>query len=128
MKRQTKKDLIKHRLTHAKETLDEVGDLLKFGYLQTAVNRIYYACFYAVNALMLKNNIQAKTHHGVRQMLGQHFVKTEKISIELGKFYSDIFEGRQESDYTDFVEFDKNTVQAMRKSAIKFVSAIEKLL
>ena len=128
MKQHTKKNLAKYRMARSRETLNEVPDLLKLDFLQTAVNRIYYACFYSVNALMIKNNIQTKTHHGVRQMFGQHFVKTEKNSSEMGKFYTDVFEHRQESDYADFIEFDKQTVEDMHQSAIKFVHTIEKLL
>ena len=45
----------------------------------TAVNRLYYACFYAVNALLLKYGIPAHTHNGTKSMLGLHFVSNGKI-------------------------------------------------
>jgi enterochelin esterase family protein len=32
----------------------------------TAVNRLYYACFYAVIALLLKNDIETQSHNGAR--------------------------------------------------------------
>ncbi|HBX49960.1 MAG TPA: hypothetical protein DEH02_02710 [Bacteroidales bacterium] len=52
-----------------------------------AVNRVYYSCYYAVNALILKHDLKAKTHDGIRQMFGLHFVKTGIISKDLGRFF-----------------------------------------
>ena len=128
MKQPTSNDLIKYRITRSKETIAEVPFLIKRGYLQTAVNRIYYSCFYAVNALLMKHNIRAHTHSGVRQMFGLHFVKTKVISIKFGKFYTDLFEKRHTGDYDDFVDFDKQTVNNLYKTAKKFVRTIENLI
>lgn len=127
MKENTKNDLLKYRLALAQETLDEVNHLVKLGYLRTAVNRMYYACFYAVIALLLKHNIHAHTHSGVMRMLGLHFVKTEKISAELGKFYNKLFDERHKGDYDDFIEFDKKTVEDLQKSAKEFIHSIKKI-
>ena len=128
MKQPTSNDLIKYRITRSKETIAEVPFLIKRGYLQTAVNRIYYSCFYAVNALLMKHNIRAHTHSGVRQMFGLHFVKTKVISIKFGKFYTDLFEKRHTGDYDDFVDFDKQTVNNLHKTAKKFVRTVENLI
>ena len=128
MKHRAKNDFINYRISRANETLDEVHELMKLGYLQTAVNRIYYACFYAVNALLLKHSIRSRTHCGVQRMFGLHFIKTKIISSELGKFYTDLFDKRHTGDYDDFVEFDKQTVNDLYVSAKEFVRMIEKLI
>ena len=60
MKHHTKKDFINYRISRANETIKEIPFLIKAGYYQTAVNRIYYACFYAAIAILLKNDISAK--------------------------------------------------------------------
>jgi len=44
-------------------------------------------------------------------MLALHFTKTQKLSVQLNKFYSELFDSRQSSDYADFVYFDKETVE-----------------
>ena len=46
----------------------------------------------------------------------------------LSKFYTDLFENRQSSDYTDFIYFDRETVEELHKQAIVFIDAIEKLI
>lgn len=94
----------------------------------TAINRLYYACYYAVIALLVKNDIQVQTHAGVRQMFGLHFIKAELISKELGKFYTDIFDKRLTGDYDDFVDYSREEIIELFEPAKKFVNTIEKIL
>lgn len=44
----------------------------------SAVNRLYYAVYYAVSALLVKNEIEAKTHAGV---FGYPLEATTRIAI-----------------------------------------------
>ncbi|MFI5142183.1 MAG: HEPN domain-containing protein [Bacteroidia bacterium] len=64
-----------------------------------AVNRLYYACFYAVNALLIKKQIQARKHSGIIQMFNLHFIHTGLLSKEYGKFYTTLFDMRQSGDH-----------------------------
>lgn len=98
------------------------------GYYNTAVNRLYYACYYAASALLIKNGIETKSHDGVRQMLGKEFVLTGKIPIELGKFYSLAFSKRSAGDYEDFVNHTEKTVLDMYPKAVEFVECVKTLL
>ncbi|MDR0795893.1 MAG: HEPN domain-containing protein, partial [Tannerella sp.] len=83
--------LINLRLTNAKTTLEEVDFLAQNGKWRTAANRLYYACFYAAGALLVRYGITAHTHTGVINQLGLHFVSRGLISLELGKFYRGVF-------------------------------------
>ena len=125
---ETREAIVAYRREKAHNTLGEMPILIENEMLNTAVNRLYYACFYAVNPLLISNQIETKTHEGTRRMLGLHFVKTQKLSIKLGKFYSDLLENRNSSDYSDFIYFDKETVEDLYKQAIIFVETIEKLI
>jgi uncharacterized protein (UPF0332 family) len=53
-----------YRLQRAKETLLEADALIAGDFYNAAVNRLYYACYYAVIALLVKNNIAAKRIKG----------------------------------------------------------------
>lgn len=92
-----------------------------------AINRLYYACFYAVGALLAKNKITAHTHQGVKQMFGLHFVVTGKVSNEYACFYSQLFNDRVSGDYDDFLFFDEKMLQAIRPQAENFIACIESL-
>lgn len=75
---ESKRALVNYRINRAKETIEEVKSIVESGYYNTAVNRMYYACYYAVIALLVKHNLETQTHAGVKQMLGLHFVVTKK--------------------------------------------------
>ena len=65
--------LAAYRFQRAEETLKEIPYLKQQGYYNTAVNRLYYACYYAAVALLIKHELNPGTHAGVKQMLGLHF-------------------------------------------------------
>ena len=121
-----RKSLVSIRLQNAKETLDEVPVHIENGFWNTATNRMYYACYYAVAALLLKNGISVKTHSGVRQALGKEFVVTGLVSKEQARFFSILFDNRQTGDYDDFMTEEK--VKELYPQAVGFIQAIESLI
>ena len=90
--------LIEHRLNRAKETLEEAKLSIDNERLLLAANRIYYAVFYAVSALGLKNDFATSKHAQLLSWFNKNFIKTNIIEKRFGKFYLDAFEMRQESD------------------------------
>ena len=127
MTEKERKDIVAYRLENAQNTLAEVQSHIGNGFYNTAVNRMYYACFYAVSALLIANGIQVKSHEGVRQQLGLHFVLTGKISKELGQFYGLLFSKRTAGDYEDFLTHDKATAEALYPRCVEFISQISAL-
>jgi len=123
-----KQALIHYRITRAKETLREVDILVENKLWNTAVNRMYYSCYYAVIALLVDHDIQTQTHSGVRQMFGLHFIKPGLFSKELGKFYSDIFDMRQSGDYADYIDFTDSDVIDLIQPSRELIISIERYL
>ena len=76
LNQQQRTDIVRYRMENARNTLSEVEFQINNGFYNTAVNRMYYACYYAVCALLIANKIQTKSHDGARQMFSLHFVKT----------------------------------------------------
>ncbi|MDX9749011.1 MAG: HEPN domain-containing protein [Paludibacter sp.] len=124
----SKNALVAYRLQHAKETFAEVRSITDHGYYNTAVNRLYYACYYIVIALLLKHNIPTQTHAGVKQMLGLHFVSTKKLNQEFARFYAQMFNNRISGDYDDFIRFDLEMVEELIPQTQLFIEEIEKLI
>jgi uncharacterized protein (UPF0332 family) len=122
------KALVEYRLQHAKTTFAEVDSITESGFYNTAVNRLYYACYYAVIALLVKHNIPAQTHAGVKQMLGLHFVTTKKLNPEYARFYAQMFNNRISGDYDDFITFDLEMIEELIPQAQLFIEVIEKLI
>ena len=120
-------DLIKYRLKKSKETLNDAKIMFEIASLTSTVNRIYYAMFYAVNGLLLSKNFSSSKHSGVRALLNKEFINNGLVDKELGKFYSKIFEERQEGDYKDFAKFNTEVVKNWLNDAEDFINEIEKL-
>jgi len=94
--------LVAYRLERAKDTVQEAVDMLEKDHYNAAVNRLYYACYYAVSALLVKNNIQAHTHSGVKQMFGMSFIVNGKLPRTYNITYTELFDKRHSGDYDDF--------------------------
>ncbi|HHU27508.1 MAG TPA: HEPN domain-containing protein [Bacteroidales bacterium] len=120
--------LVTYRLERARKTLEEAKYMRKGDFFNAAVNRLYYACYYAATALLLARNIEANTHSGVKTMLSFHFVRTGLLSLEDGTTFSNLFDKRHSSDYEDFTFCDAALVDYLLPRSEDFVVAIEKLI
>ena len=120
-------DLVIYRLSRATETLEDAVILANSERWNACVNRLYYACFYAVSALLVRHGLSSSKHTGVRSLFNLHYVKTEKIPKELARIYNDLFERRQEGDYIDFVKFEKSQVMPWISDAEQLIEYIVKL-
>jgi len=125
--KQERKTLIVYRLERAKEALEEAKLLLEKGYGNTFVNRLYYACFYAVSALLLAKDLSSAKHSGVRSLFHQNFIKPGLLEIELGHFYDKLFDNRQKGDYQDLVRFDLGEISPWYDEAEQFVERVSDL-
>ena len=125
---ESRKALIAYRLQRAYETLKEAEVMIRESFYNAAVNRMYYACYYAAVALLLKYDIQTQTHNGVKTMLGLHFISTGKLSLKIGKTFSTLFEKRQSGDYDDFVYCDQSLVEELYPQASLFIDAVKEIL
>jgi hypothetical protein len=119
--------LLQYRLARARETLDEARLLLDGGHANACVNRLYYACFYAVSALLLTEGQASAKHRGVRALFDRYWVKSGRVSAELGRVYRRLFVRRQRGDYDDLVQFQEAEVRAWLADAQRFVSSITQL-
>lgn len=116
--------LIRYRLKRAGESLEAASVLVEKGFLVAAVNRMYYACFYAVSALLYSTGLASSKHSGVMALFEQHFVKSGEVSTEQGRFYRSLFKRRQHGDYDDLVAFDVAEVKEWLCRATEFVKLI----
>lgn len=120
--------LITYRLEKSEETLREVDFLISGGFYSGAVSRLYYACYYAVVALLLKENIATLTHAGVKTAFSMHFVRTNKIDKQIAKTFYELFDLRHNNDYDDYTICDEATIRYIRPRADQFMQAVRQLI
>ena len=120
--------IIRRRLARANAAIGEASVLLDAGYEDAAVSRLYYACFYAVSALLARHDLASSKHTGVLAFFNRHFVRPGIVTRELGQFYNDLFSYRQQSDYEDFAEFDVEWVRSLLAQGAQFVAHVARLV
>jgi len=116
------------RLNNAKQTLDDAKIIANNKLWKAAANRLYYACFYAASALMVKFGFEAKTHAGIIRLLGLHFISKNHINNESGNVYYKLFALRQKSDYDDWVVVKESDIISIIEPAERFIIEIENLI
>ena len=120
--------LVQYRLDRAREALAEASLLLDSGHANTGVNRLYYACFYAVSALLLTKGLTATSHSGLRTLFHQHLIRPGLLPLGQGPLYDRLFDQRQRGDYADLVHFGVDEVRAWSVDTQAFVDAVAVLI
>ena len=124
----SQEDYTVYRFEKARQTLQDAKSLSGLKSWNSSINRLYYACFYAVLSLFSKYNINSHSHSGVKTQLSLHFVRTGLISKEFGMLYGDLFDMRHKGDYGDFYDFEEQDVIPLLSKVDEFLRVVEMLL
>ncbi len=119
--------VILYWMEKAREALDSARSEMRAGRFSFAVNRAYYACFYAASALLLKEKQRFKKHAGVRAAVHRAFVKTGRVTQAWGDFYDLVFDSRQRGDHQGLVAFQQEQAAELVDKAAGFVEEMKRL-
>ncbi len=118
-------EIVLFRLRAARETLVEARAMLDGGHPRGCINRLYYACFYAVSALLLAKGLSSSKHTGVRAFFNKEFIHTGVFSASIGDTYNTLFVKRMSSDYEDFFTPNSQEVSELFSEAGQLVDTID---
>lgn len=121
-------DYINYKQQKAAQSIKEAKLLMENGLNDTAMSRLYYAAFYAINALLAINGFNPKTHSGTKSIFNKEFILTGKIDKRYSDFYSFLMAKRFEADYDDFVFIDENKIQSLIDETEEFVQTVNTLI
>ncbi len=94
-----RKTIVGLEIEKSRRTFAEIEILRQAGLWDNIANRLYYAAFHAVSALLINDGHPVGTHQGAVVMLHQHYVKMGILSKEDGAFYSQLQTLREKADY-----------------------------
>jgi uncharacterized protein (UPF0332 family) len=117
--------LIKYRISRSWDTFDDARILISNKKWNSAINRLYYAAYYAVMALLLRNGLKPTTHNGAKINFTEHFIKNKIIDKSFGKLYAQLFTWRQKGDYDDLFDFQESQVIQYVEPVEEFIRLIE---
>jgi hypothetical protein len=121
-------DLISYRLERSFESLRAAEIMLENSMLTFSMNRVYYAMFYAVQALLVSRKVSFSKHGQVKSYFNREMIKRGIFPTEMGRLYNKAFEYRQKFDYVDFSSPDREMVAEYLEKAKGFVSNIQEYL
>ncbi len=123
-----KSEYIQYRFRRSQESFEEALIMIQNNKWNTAVSRLYYSCYYAAIALLLKHNFETRSHSGVRNKFSDTFVKTGIIDVKFGKLLSHLADYRQKGDYGDLYDYDDKIVLPLVDQVKEFISEIKILI
>ena len=98
------------------------------GFWDVVANRLYYAVFHAVSALLIKDGYKVGTHKGAMLMFGQHYVRTGIFTAGDSKLYSNLQMMREESDYNCVYVTTAEEMQPLFEPVREFIAKVGNLI
>ena len=108
----------------AVKTIAQIPALQKYGYWDNIANRLYYAVFHAVNALLINDGHPVNTHRGVMALFGNYYIRTGIFASEDGRLYSDLQTMRNNSDYNCSYDAREKEIEPMIEPAKMLIDKV----
>lgn len=122
-------ELAKYRIKQAEESLEEAKFLLSGNKSpRSVINRVYYAMFYSVLALLIYEPYSSSKHSGVLSYFNRHFIKEGIFEKELGRYINEAFELRQQEDYREYTTLNVEQITPYIEKADRFIKAVKDYL
>jgi uncharacterized protein (UPF0332 family) len=115
-------------LEKADHALEVAESLYKQGFPQDAASRIYYAMFYAAQALLKAEGIEVMKHSAVESALGYHFAKTGRMDQKYHRMLINARKVREIVDYDIQEEAVEPTATLKLEDGKEFVAMMKAMI
>jgi uncharacterized protein (UPF0332 family) len=125
MTREERIQYARYRMNTAFKTYEAAKVLADHGFWNSALNRLYYAAFYALNALLTMHGLDTRSHSGVKSLFSLHFIKTGKVDKKFGRIFAELYDWRQKGDYENLFDYDENSVKPLFEPVLEMITTID---
>ncbi len=119
--------IVTYRIEKAERALEQAKLNIPLKSWEVIANRIYYAAYYAVSALLIANGHNVKGHDTIVRLFGLHFVKTGRFSATQGKLYNKLYTLRLTGDYNDHYNLDEEDVIPLVEPTDQLIAEVSKM-
>lgn len=120
--------LVTLELEKSDKTLAEMEVQLQNGLWGLVANRLYYALFHAVSALLISDRHEVGTHRGAVNKFSLFYVKAGLFSVAEGKLFSQLQKLREDGDYNCSVDVDQSDVESKLLPAKQLIAHIRQYI
>ena len=106
----------------------QIGELQRLGYWDNVANRLYYAAFHTVSALLIKDGHEVSSHKGATAMFGRYYIVTGQLPQQFGKLYSQLQTLREKSDYNCSFTAKQEDIEPLIGQTCDMLAKIKKLV
>ena len=128
LKEEDRRIMVTLELERADSTFAENEGLTEKGYWNTLANRLYYALFHAVSALLISDEREVGSHKGAAIRFHQYYVRQGIFTEDEGAFYSQMETLREKADYNCFFQVSEADITARIEPARQLIEKIKKYI
>lgn len=115
-------------LARCDESLRAATVLLAADLLHDSESRLYYAAYHAAIAILLTEGLEPRSHTGVANLLGLHFVKTGRLDPDDARLFARLQKYRIEADYSVGFVLTRGAVEEDLAAARAFIERARALI
>jgi uncharacterized protein (UPF0332 family) len=128
LKEEDRQIMVSLELEKADSTFAEHEGLTEKGYWNTLANRLYYALFHAVSALLINDSREVGSHRGAAIRFHQYYIRTGVFTEDEGSFYSQMETLREKSDYNCFFKVSEADVKSRIEPTRQLIEKIKRYI
>jgi uncharacterized protein (UPF0332 family) len=119
---QNRQQNARDELQRSEEALRAADELLRLGLHNDSVSRAYYAAYHCARAVLFTRELESKTHRGVNQLLGLHWVRPGALPMEATALLARLEDRRECSDYAAGLRFGADEAAESAQQARAFIA------
>ncbi len=123
-----REEIVEYHLSKANEILEEAAHLANKGFWNGVANRLYYACFNSVRAILIHDAIAVHSHSGLKNQFHKNYIKTKMLDEKLGEILNRLMNQRDDADYKVKTKFTEEQIRPNIAEAQKFVNDIRETI
>jgi uncharacterized protein (UPF0332 family) len=123
-----REEIVAYHLSKADETLAEAKHLALKGFWNGVANRLYYACFNSVRAILINDLIAVHSHSGLKNQFHENYIKNKILDEKLGEILNRLMNQRDDADYKVKIRFTEEQILPNIEETQKFVDSLKKII
>lgn len=128
LKEEDRKVIVALELEKTDKTLAQLQVQIEAGLWELAANRMYYALFHAVSALLVHDKHEVGTHRGAVGKFSLFYVKTGVFTKEEGRLYSQLQSLREDGEYNCFIDIERTEVEEKIEPTRQLITKIKEYI
>ena len=128
LKEEDRNVMVLLELEKVDKTLAQLDVQIREQLWDMAANRLYYALFHAVSAMLIHDHHEVGTHRGAVNKFSLFYVKEGIFTKEEGRLYSRLQRLREDGDYNCSIDVEQDEVEEKVEPTHQLIEKIKRYI